>query len=243
MTALASGFVSRFGPNLVTVPFQAVLFGFYGKQFLPFGGVGILLGALLGALWALCLGLIAQRTAPRKAWHTRLANAPLLLGIIATGLMIGGGFMYGAMMTTALADPSLTSSVLSALMQPAVPFFIVLNSALELVVITLIVCWNWEAQPKRRAVILIGVAVYLVVRVWTYLVFAETRLEISQHPLTESDVAWFRQTLATDFRVVLLLVTNVCFTLAGFLPAWMPAMAQAATSKAENASARLAPQA
>ena len=127
MTSVSSDFVRRGGPYVVTVPFQAVIFGFYGKQFLPFAGAGILLGALLGVLWALLLGVIAQRAARRGAWPTRLANAPLFLGIIASGLMIGGGFMYGAMMAGALADPSLTGSVLSALMQPAVPFFIALE--------------------------------------------------------------------------------------------------------------------
>jgi hypothetical protein len=30
-------------------------------------------------------------------------------------------------------------------------------------------------------------------RIWTYLVFAETRLEISQHPLSQADVEWFKQ--------------------------------------------------
>ena len=180
MAAVARGLNDRFGPSLVTVPFQAVIFGFYGRQFLPSAGAGVLLSALLGVLWALLLGFGAQRIARRAAWQTRLANAPLFLGIVATGLMIGGGFMYGAMMTTALADPSLTASVLSALMQPAVPFFIALNSTLELAVISLIVCWNWEIEQRRRTLILLGVAAYFVMRIWTYFVFAETRLEISR---------------------------------------------------------------
>ena len=102
--------------------------------------------------------------------------------------------------------------------------------------------WNWEAEQRRRTLILTGVAAYFVMRVWTYLVYAETRLEISQHPLTAADVAWFKQTLATDFRVVLLLVTNVCFALAAFLPAWRP-QAATTTGQAQSVPARLAPQA
>jgi hypothetical protein len=62
---------------------------------------------------------------------------PLLLGIVATGLMAGGGLMYSAMMTGALDEPSLTYAVLSALRQPAVPFFITLNSAMELGIVSL----------------------------------------------------------------------------------------------------------
>ena len=46
--------------------------------------LGILGMALGGLLWALVLGFIANRLARREAWQRRLANAPLLLGIIAT---------------------------------------------------------------------------------------------------------------------------------------------------------------
>jgi hypothetical protein len=137
--------LDRVGPYVVTAPFQAVIFGFYGRQFLPFGFAAILVGALLGVLWALLLGVIAERAARREGWRTGLANGPLCLGIVATGLMTGGGYMYGAMMIGALAEPSLTSAVLSALMRPAVPF---LNSSMELVIVSLIVCWNWAA-PRR----------------------------------------------------------------------------------------------
>jgi hypothetical membrane protein len=55
-------------------------------------------------------------------------------------------------------------------------------------------------------------------RIWTYLVFAETRLDITQHTLSQADVDWFKRTLAADFRVVLNNVTYVCFLLAAFLP-------------------------
>jgi hypothetical protein len=55
-------------------------------------------------------------------------------------------------------------------------------------------------------------------RIWTYLVFAEMRLEITQQTLSPADVEWFKQTLATDFRVVLNMISFVCFTLAAFLP-------------------------
>jgi hypothetical protein len=234
MSSTAIGRLNRFGPYSVTVPFQAVIFGFYGQQFLPFGFVAILAGALLGVLWALLLGVIAERAARHEGWRTGLANGPLCLGIVATGLMTGGGYMYGAMMTGALAESSLTSAVLSALMRPAVPFYIALNSSMELVIVSLIVCWNWEATPRRRALILVAVAAYLVLRIWTYLVFAETRLAISQRPLTEADVTWFKETLGTDFRLVLLAVTNVSFILAAFLAA-CPEAARAARGRKPGA--------
>jgi hypothetical protein len=208
----------RFSPYYVTVPMLAVILGFYGKQFLPPGVLGIAAGALIGALWAIGLGLVAQRLARREEWRVRLANTSVFLSIIVIGLTIGGGYMYASMMKGALNDPSLTYSVLSALMQPAVPFYIILNTSMELFFVSLLVFWNWEADPKRRALILIGVVAYFVMRIWTYLVFAETRLEISQRPLTPADVEWFKQTLADDFGLVLNNITYVCLLLAAFLP-------------------------
>jgi hypothetical protein len=207
-----------FGPYLVAVPFLMIIFAFYGT-FLPFGPLGLLGMALVGLLWALTLGFAANGLAHRDAWRAHLANAPLLLGIVATGLMIGGGIMYGAMMKAALGEPSTTYAVLSALMQPAVPFYIVLNTAMELLLVPLLVFWNWDTSPRRKALVLIGVIAYLAMRIWTYLVFAETRLDISQHTLSAADVAWFEQTLATDFRIVLNLTTFTCFLLAAFVAA------------------------
>ncbi len=209
--------LGRFGPHLVAVSFLTVVFGFYGTL-LPFGFLGILGGALIGLLWSLVVGFLASRLIRRDAWRARLANAPLFLGIIALGLMIGGGFMYASMMDAALSESSTTYAVLSALMQPAVPFYIALNSAMEMLLVALIVFWNWNTGPRRRALVLAGVAAYFATRIWTYLVFAETRLDISQQTLSAADVEWFKRTLATDFRIVLNLIANVCFILAAFVP-------------------------
>ena len=48
--------------------------------------------------------------------------------------------------------------------------------------------------------ILVGVTVYFAMRVWTYHVFAEARLDIARHTLSQADVEWFKQTLATENR-------------------------------------------
>ena len=55
-------------------------------------------------------------------------------------------------------------------------------------------------------------------RVWTYLVFAEARLDIAQHALSPADVEWFKATLAMDLRVVLNLISYICLVLAALLP-------------------------
>ncbi|MCC6167846.1 MAG: hypothetical protein IT329_11515 [Caldilineaceae bacterium] len=204
-------------PYLVAALFAMTIFGFYGAL-LPFGFLGIVGGAAAGLLWAFLVGLAAQRLMRRTTWHARLANASVFVSILAVGLMAGAGAMYIAMMLAAVDEPSMTYAVLSALMQPAVPFYIVLNSLLELLVMLLVVFSNWQAGRKRRLYSLAGVGLYLVMRIWTYLVYAEMRLEISTHTLSAADVAWFKQTLAADYRPGLVLLILACFVLAAFAP-------------------------
>jgi hypothetical protein len=164
------------------------------------------------------IGLLAK-TLLRQGRQAILANLPLALSIAAEGLMMGGGIMYTFLLSAALHEPSTTYAVLSALMKPAVPFYILLNTAMELLLVPLIVFWNWNSDPKRRTLILIGVLAYVAMRVWTYWVYAEMRLDISQHTLSAADVAWFQQTLATDFRIGLHVITLAGFLWAAFLPA------------------------
>jgi len=209
---------SPFSPYIIAMPFAMILFGFYGT-FLPFGLLGILGVAVVGLLWARFLGFIAHRLMRREAWREWLANASLFVSIIAIGLMVGGGSMYIFMMSEVLDEPSTTYAVLSALMQPSVPFYIIINTTLELFIMLFVVFSNWDADPKRRVFSLIGVGLYLVMRIWTYLVYAETRLEISTHTLSVADVEWFKQTLATDYRALLELVSQGFFILAAMIPA------------------------
>jgi len=206
-----------FSPYMIAVPFAMILFGFYGT-FLPFGFLGILGFAVVGLLWALFLGFIANRLIRREAWHAWLANAPVFVSIIAIGLLAGGGFMYGFMMNAAVEESSNTYALLSALMQPAVPYYIVINTPLELFIMLLVVFFNWNVDPKRRIYCLIGVGLYLVMRIWTYLVYAETRLGISTHALSAADVEWFKQTLTSDYRGILELITQGFFIIAAMIP-------------------------
>ena len=207
----------RFSPHIVAIIFSMILFGFYGT-FLPFGILGMLGCAVVGLLWALFLGFLANRLMLREAWHKQLANMSLFVSIIAIGLLAGAGFMYGFMMSAVLDEPSTTYAVLSALMQPAVPYYIVINTPLELFIMLFVVFFNWNVDRKRRIFSLIGVGLYLLMRVWTYLVFAETRLEISTHVLSAADVDWFKRTMATDFRGILELITQGFFVVATMIP-------------------------
>jgi hypothetical protein len=208
----------RFSGYVVVVPFITIIFAFSYGIVLQLGLLGIIGFACVGFLWALLLGFIAKRLMRRETWMGVLRNVPLFSGIIATGLLMGGGFIYIFMMNAALEEPSITYAVLSALMKPAVPYYIVLNSLMELFIIPFVVFLNWNTNPKRRTYIIIGVVLYFVMRVWTYLVFAPTRLEISERPLSAVDIEWFKQTLVTDYRVILILITQAFFILAAFIP-------------------------
>jgi hypothetical protein len=208
------------GSYVVVAVTLATIGAFYGKAFLPFGVISAVLGAAAGLLWAMLIGFIARRLM-RQARATRLlADTPVALAVIALGLMTGAGLMYGWMMAAALAESSATYALLSALMWPAVPFYIALNSAMELLIVALLVLWNWQINRRRRTLVLVAVAAYFVMRVWTYLVFAEIRLDIALRPLTASDVEWFKQTLAMDFRIALNLIAFVCLVLAAFVAPW-----------------------
>ena len=213
------------GPYLVVAPMLATILGFYGNMFAPSKVLGTITGALAGVLWAVLVGAIANRILRRSKQNVWLANAPVFLAVIAIGLMAGASLMYTWMMAAALNEPTTTYAVLSALMWPAVPFYITLNSAMELVLLALLVFWNWDVDARRRAFILVGVALYFAMRVWTYLVFAETRLDIAQHALSPADVEWFKQTLAMDFRVALTVITYVCLVAAALIPPWPRAAA------------------
>jgi hypothetical protein len=120
-----------------------------------------------------------------------------------------------------------TYAVLSALMWPAVPFYITLNSPMELALVSLLVFWNWEVDRRRRVLILVGVTIYFAMRVWTYHVFAEARLDIARHTLSQVDVERFKQ--ATDFRPVLNVITFICLILAALVPPW-PAPSRLSTT-------------
>jgi hypothetical protein len=78
-------------------------------------------------------------------------------------------------------------------------------------------------------------------RVWTYLVFAEARLDIAQHALSRADVEWFKATLAMDWRVVLNLISYICLVLAALLPRRLPTVSGQMESLARPAHRHQSP--
>lgn len=206
----------RLGPYLVAVPVTAITFSLASLA-LRLGAPGIVGGAVVGFVWSLSLGSVARRLGRRGSWRPRLADAPVFLAVIASGLLIGGGLMYGLLIEAALREPSTTNATLSALMRPAVPYFIAVNTLMEVLVIPLAVYWNWHV-PKRRTLVVIAVTAYFAMRVWSYLTYAPARLDISTRTLSAAEAEWFKETLKADYRGVLNVITHVAFILAAFVP-------------------------
>jgi hypothetical protein len=90
--------------------------------------------------------------------------------------------MHMLLFRSVLDKPTTTYTVLSALMRPTVPFFIVVNSLMELLIVPAALYFNWIVTPRRKGLVLAAALVYLVMRIWTYLVYAERRLVIGTQP-------------------------------------------------------------
>jgi hypothetical protein len=199
-------------PHFLIVPATSLVVALASTG-LALGPAGIIGGAALGLIWSLVFAVVVQRVIRRDRWRRRLADASVFLAIVATGVMLGGGTMYGLLMRAAANAPA---DVLSAMMQPTIPFFIVLNTPLELLVVPGAVFANWSNGPRRR-LILIAAAAFYVLRIWSYLAYVPGRVEIASRPLSPEDLDWFQRSMSVDYRGVFLATAFVTFTLTAFV--------------------------
>jgi hypothetical protein len=181
---------------------------------LGLGAPGIIGGAVVGFVWSTAIGAVVNGALNRPRWSTPVANGFVFLGIVAAGPMLGGGVMYELLMRAAVAAPD---TVLSAMMQPTIPFFIALNTPLELLVVPGAVFANWRDGVRRRRLLVAAVAFY-VLRVWSYLGYVPGRMEIASRPLSPADVEWFQRSLGVDYRPLLVAVVLVAFTATALAP-------------------------
>jgi len=200
-------------PYLVTVPATSLVVAL-GSTGLSLGTAGIIGGAALGLAWSIVLGRSIERLVRRRTWKRRLANGSVFLGIVASGVMLGGGVMYVLLMKAASVAPV---PVLSALMQPTIPFFIILNKPLEVLVVPGAVFSNWHNDTRRRLILIAAVS-YYALRIWTYLAYAANRVEIASRPLSADDLEWFYRSLGVDYRPILVAVVLAAFTATAFVP-------------------------
>ena len=199
-------------PYFITVPATALVVAL-GSRGLALGTSGIVGAAALGVLWAIVLGMVVERLARLDHWKQRLANGSVLIVIVASGLMLGGGLMYGLLMRAAAGA---SAEVLSAMMQPTIPFFIILNTPLELAVVPCAIFANWHNRTRRR-LILIAAASFYALRVWSYLVYVPNRMAIASRPLSPVDLEWFQRSMEVDYRALLLAIVFVGFTMAALV--------------------------
>jgi hypothetical protein len=118
---------------------------------------------------------------------------------------------------------TLTGETLLKLFLPTIPFYIVANAALELLIIPGLLFIGWRAGKRR---ILIGGAagLYFLLRVWTYLAFVPSRMGFAEAghtstPLTEAERQQaYTELMLDDPRWIVLLVIFGILVLAMHLP-------------------------
>jgi len=198
-------------PYFITVPATSVIVAL-GSTGLALGTSGIVGGAALGLVWAISLGSVVERLMRHDHWKQWLANGSVFIVIVASGLMLGGGVMYGLLMRAAASGPV---EVLSAMMQPTIPFFIILNTPLELAAVPCALLANWHNGARRR-LILPAAASFYALRIWSYVVYVPNRMAIASRPLSPNDLEWFQRSMEVDYRSLLLAIVFVGFTITAF---------------------------
>ncbi|TCO21286.1 hypothetical protein EV652_111195 [Kribbella steppae] len=194
--------MTRVQPYLLVVPFSALITGLFNLgEFLPWP-----IAVLLGATWGFLVGLVALRIRNRRAEDAMIA-------IAAAGFAFAGcgGLMAILLLKGALTSTSLTGEALEQMFLPSIPYYIAVNSILEILVIPLILYVGW--RPGRRRILIVAVAaLYFGMRVWTYIAFVPARLgwadsEHSTQPLSPAErTQAFDDLMLNDPRWILLLV-------------------------------------
>jgi hypothetical protein len=94
----------------------------------------------------------------------------VVLGATAVAFAAAGGVMALLMLAGALESSTLTGETLLNLFLPTIPFYIVANGALELLIIPGLLFVGWRAGT-RRILIVGAVALYFLLRVWIWRLF------------------------------------------------------------------------
>src|SRR5262249_44930089 len=188
----------EFSPYLVATPLVTLMFAFYGRV-MPFGALGYVGGALAGFFLLLVAGGGGFLLCHDATIAALSADAVLFACVIVAGSLVGGGALYLLLFWSVLREPSTTYAVLSALMRPTVPFFIALNSAMEVLFVPLVAFLNWNTEARRRCIIVIAAGIYVVHRAWAYLVYAERRLATGTSPLSKAALVSSARQRATHY--------------------------------------------
>jgi hypothetical protein len=209
----------RFQPFFLAVPFTTVVTGLFNLSEL----LSIPLGLLAGAAWGIALGLVLTRLRRMEALAAWLEDALVVAGITAVAFAACGGLMALLMLAGALDSPSLTGETLLKLFLPTIPFYIIANSVLELLIVPCLLYVGWRAG-RRRILFVAAAGLYFLLRVWTYLAFVPARLGFAEEGQTNAPLSAlerqqaYQELMVNDPRWILLLVIFGILLLAAHLP-------------------------
>lgn len=167
----------RLQPYLLAVPFTTIITGWFNLA--EFGRAPVAVALVIGAAWGILLGLIAswlRKKATVSAW---IEDAFVVVGTTALAFAAAGGLMGLLVLEAALGSPSLTGETLVQMFRPMIPYYIIVNSSMELLIIPGLLYLGWRAG-KRRILIVVAAVLFFALRVWTYLVFAPNRLAFAE---------------------------------------------------------------
>jgi hypothetical protein len=210
----------RLRPFLLVVPFTAVITGWFNLSEV----VPAPMAVAIGAAWGVVLGLLASRVKQSTRLRAWLEDSFVAAGVVAVAFAACGGLAFLLAFGGALDAESLTGEALHALFMPAIPYYIVANGLLEMLIMPVMLYLGWRAG-KRRIAIVTAAAIYFVMRIWTYLVFVPARLgwaegEGATQALTGAERRQAAQDLMlNDPRWIVLLAILALLLIAMHMPA------------------------
>jgi hypothetical protein len=208
--------VDRIAPFAFVAAFTVVVQGLSLMEFLP-----LPIALLIGAGWAVLIGLAARWASRRPALSAWAEDVLVALGCVTMALFAFGGAIGLMMLGTALDSSSITGETMVTMFLPSIPIAIAANVPTELVIIPGLLVLGWR-PGSRRILFVTAAALYLVHRIWTYLVFAPDRLDFaaaerSTAVLTAAEKDQFTAALHVDDpRWILNLLIFTTFLLSAF---------------------------
>jgi hypothetical protein len=133
------------------------------------------LALAVGAGWGAALGLLGlwiRNKARLGAW---LEDGFVCLGAAGFAFAGCGGLMAILMLNGTMDSSSLTGETLESTFMPSIPYYVVVNSILELLIVPFVIVLSWR-PGLRRVLVLAATGLYFLMRVWTYLAFVPNRL-------------------------------------------------------------------
>ena len=208
--------IDQSAPYALVAVFTVVVQGLSLMEFVPPP-----IAVLVGAGWAVLIGLAARWITGRPALSAWAEDALVALGCVTMALFAFGGAVGLLMLDAALDSSSITGETMVTMFLPSIPIAIAANVPTELVVIPLLLVLGWR-RGIRRTLFVTATAFYFIHRVWTYLVFAPDRLnfaaaERSTATLTPAEKDQFAAALHVDDpRWVINLLIFAVFLLSAF---------------------------